>query len=175
MPMRNVVLALVVAASAAGAGLVAYRSMVGDDLSTNAAIELGRLRLPDPQGKDQNFEQWRNKVLIVNFWATWCEPCREEVPDLLKIQAKYAAKNVQIVGIAVDSAVKVRQFADEYRIVYPLLVGGMEVMDLARRLGNGAGGLPYTIVLDASGRVVATRLGRISEAQLEAAVRLATS
>lgn len=172
--MRNVVLAMLVAAVAAGAGVLGYRRMASDDLSAIAAIELGRLRLPDRYGKDQDFEQWRSKILIVNFWATWCEPCREEVPDLLKIQAKHAAKNVQVVGIAIDSADKVREFADEYHIGYPLLIGGMQVMDIARRLGNAAGGLPYTVVMDASGRVVARRLGRISEAQLEAAVTLAS-
>jgi thiol-disulfide isomerase/thioredoxin len=172
--MRNVVLAMLVAAVAAGAGVLGYRRMAGDDVSAIAAIELGRLRLPDRYGKVQDFQQWRTKILIVNFWATWCEPCREEVPDLLKIQAKHAAKSVQVVGIAIDSADKVREFADEYHIGYPLLIGGMQVMDIARRLGNAAGGLPYTVVMDASGQVVAKRLGRISEAQLEAAVRLAS-
>jgi len=172
--MRNFVLAMLVAAVAAGAGFLGYRRMASDDLSAIAAIELGRLRLPDRYGKDQDFAQWRTRILIVNFWATWCEPCREEVPDLLKIQVKHAAKSVQVVGIALDSVDKVREFADEYGIGYPLLIGGMQVMDIARRLGNTAGGLPYTVVMDASGKVVVKHLGRISEAQLEAAVRLAS-
>ena len=172
--MRKVVLALVVAAVAAGAGFLGYRRMAGDESSAIAALELGRLRLPDRYGKDQDFEQWRTRILIVNFWATWCEPCRDEVPDLLRIQAKHAAKSVQVVGIALDSADKVREFADEYHIGYPLLIGGMQIMDIARRLGNTAGGLPYTVVMDASGKVVVKHLGRISEAQLEAAVRLAS-
>lgn len=172
--MRNFVLAMLVAAVAAGAGFLGYRRMASGDLSAIAAIELGRLRLHDRYGKDQDFEQWRTRILIVNFWATWCEPCREEVPDLLKIQTKHAAKNVQVVGIAIDSADKVREFADEYHIGYPLLIGGMQVMDIARRLGNTAGGLPYTVVMDASGKVVVKHLGRISEAQLEAAVKLAS-
>ena len=110
----------------------------------------------------------------MNFWATWCEPCREEVPDLIKIQAKYASKSVQVVGIAIDNANKVREFASEFRIGYPLLIGNMQVMDIARRMGNRQGGLPYTVVMDATGKVVTTHLGRISEAQLEAAVRLAS-
>lgn len=171
--MRNVVIAVVVAAVAASAGYLGYRRMASDDLAATAALDLGRLRLPDQHGKDQDFEQWRAKILIVNFWATWCEPCREEVPDLIKIQAKYASKSVQVVGIALDSANKVREFANEFRIGYPLLIGNMQVMDIARRMGNVQGGLPYTVVMDAAGKVVTTRLGRISDAQLEAAVRLA--
>ena len=172
--MRKFVLVLVVAAAASGAGILAYRLLAPDDLSATAAIEFGRLRLPDQHGKNQGFEQWHGRILIVNFWATWCEPCRDEVPDLLKIQAKYAAKSVQVVGIAADSAVKVRLFAEEFRVGYPLLIGGMEVIDLMRRLGNPVGGLPYTIIMDASGKVVTRHLGRISEGQLEAAVRLAS-
>ena len=174
--MRTSALAAVVATAilAAAAGFYAHRAMVAEDLAVAAASELARLRLPDPSGKYQNFDQWRNNILVVNFWATWCEPCREEVPALLRIQAAYASKSVQVVGIAVDSADKVRQFAGEFHITYPLLVGGMEVMDLARKLGNGAGGLPYTIVIDMSGKVAVTHLGRISEAQLEQAIRRAS-
>ena len=172
--MRSAALAIVVAVAAGAAGLIAYRTTVTENASATTAMELGRLRLPDRYGKTQSLEQWRDRILIVNFWATWCEPCREEVPDLLKIQAKYAAKSVQVIGIAVDSAAKVGQFADEYRIGYPLLIGGMGVIDLIQRLGNTAGGLPYTIVMDASGRVVTKHLGRISEAQLEAAVKRAS-
>lgn len=172
--MRRVVLGIAVAVAAAGAGLFAYRTTVTDNASAIAAVELGRLRLPDRHGKNHSLEQWRDRILVVNFWATWCEPCREEVPDLLKIQARYAAKGVQVIGIAVDSADKVGQFADEYKIGYPLLIAGMGIIELIQRLGNTAGGLPYTVVIDPTGKLVTRHLGRISEAQLEAAVRRAS-
>jgi len=133
-----------------------------------------RLRLPDMSGNDQSLAQWRNKVLVVNFWATWCEPCREEVPALIRVQAKYAANGVQVVGISVDSIDKVRQFANEYRIEYPLVIGSIAVIEVTRRLGNKAAGLPYTVVIDRSGRVVKTHLGAISEVELERAIRLAS-
>ena len=168
------VLVLAVATLAAGAGFFAYRATPSDRPDAEAAAELMRLRLPDTSGNEQSLAQWRNKVLIVNFWATWCEPCREEVPVLLRAQAKYAANGVQVVGISVDSVDKVRQFAIEYRIGYPLVVGSMDIIDLTRRLGNKAAGLPYTVVLDRSGRVVKTHLGGISEAELESAIRLAS-
>ena len=167
---------LVVAAAmlATGAGFFVYRATLSNRSVAEAAAELMRLRLPDVAGKDQRFAQWRDKVLIVNFWATWCEPCRDEIPVLLRAQAKHASNSVQIVGISIDSVDKVRQFAIEYRIGYPLVIGGMEVIDLTRRLGNTAAGLPYTVVLDRTGRVVTTHLGGISELELDRAIRLAT-
>jgi thiol-disulfide isomerase/thioredoxin len=158
---------------AAAAGFLAYRTMIEADASVAAAAELSQLHLPDLSGKDQNLSQWRNGVLVVNFWATWCEPCRDEIPALLRVQAAYGPKGVQIVGIAVDSADKVRQFADEYRIGYPLLIGGIGVIDLAQKLGNNSGGLPYTVVMNSAGKVVVKHLGRISEAELEHAIQLA--
>lgn len=172
--MRSIhALILAAAILAGGAGFVAYRMLAPDRSLTEAAAELMRLRLRDTSGKDQPLVQWREKVLIVNFWATWCEPCREEVPALVRTQAKHASNGVQIVGISVDSADKVRQFALEYGVKYPLLIGSMEVIDLTRGFGNKAGGLPYTVVLDRAGRVVTTRLGGISEAELEKAIRRA--
>jgi thiol-disulfide isomerase/thioredoxin len=174
--MRSIgVLVLAVAILATGAGFFAYRATLSDRSVAEAAAELMRLRLPDTAGKVQNLAQWRNRVLIVNFWATWCEPCREEVPALLRAQAKHVSNGVQVVGISIDSVDKVRQFAIQYRIDYPLVIAGMDVFDLTRRLGNKAAGLPYTVVLNKSGRVIRTHLGGISEAELEGAIRLAGS
>jgi thiol-disulfide isomerase/thioredoxin len=151
----------------------AYRPIPSDPSVEQAAAELMRLSLPDTAGKSQNLGQWRDKILVVNFWATWCEPCRQEIPALLRFEAKNVSNGIQIVGISVDSVAKVREFADEYKIGYPLLMAGMDVVELTRRLGNKVAGLPYTVVMDRSGRVVKTHLGGISEAELEDAARLA--
>ena len=172
---RARVLVLAAAILATGAGFFAYRATLSDlSDAAEAVAELMRLRLPDISGTHQRLAQWQDRILIVNFWATWCQPCREEIPILLRVQAKYASNGVQIVGIFVDSVDKVREFAREYRIGYPLVMGSMDVIDLTRRLGNKAAGLPYTIVLDKSGRVVKTHLGGISEVELESAIRLAS-
>jgi thiol-disulfide isomerase/thioredoxin len=104
----------------------------------------------------------------VNFWATWCAPCREEIPELTKIQEKYAANGVQIVGIALDNVLKVREYAKEMRIEYPLLIGFGETLGLARDLGNSAGVLPFTVVLDRTGKLVHAHAGAITEASLSA-------
>jgi len=132
-----------------------------------AAAALARMALPDLAGKPVTVAAWKGKVLVVNFWATWCTPCRREIPGLISIQGKYAANGLQIVGIAVDQADKVRQYAKEMGINYPILIAGMEGADLARELGNRTGALPFTLVLDRGGRVVDTHLGLITEEELE--------
>lgn len=160
-----------VAAVAAGGGFAVHqwsRTRAQDP----AVIQgLTNLVLTDLSGKPQSLNQWKGKVLVVNFWATWCAPCREEVPALVRAQSKFAANGVQVVGIALDSAVKVQEFAKEFGINYALLIGGLDSIDVTRKLGNKAGGLPYTLVLDREGRVVSTRLGGISDAQLNEAIR----
>ncbi|MFM9970575.1 MAG: TlpA family protein disulfide reductase [Burkholderiales bacterium] len=121
----------------------------------------------DLQGGTQYISAWRGRVLVVNFWATWCEPCREETPMLVKTHAKYAAKNLQVVGISLDSVVKVQEFAKEFKIQYPLLISGLDAIDITRLLGNKAAGLPYTVVLNAKGNIEGRHLGGITEARLE--------
>jgi len=132
-----------------------------------AVLTLTRTDLPDLAGGRATLERWRGKVVVVNFWASWCPPCREEIPGLIRIQQKLAANGLQVVGIAVDSADKSRQAATEMSISYPVLVAEVQIIDVTRRLGNRAGGLPFTIVLDRDGRLVTTHLGLLSEGELE--------
>ena len=125
------------------------------------------LVLPDVDGREQPLAQWQGKILIVNFWATWCAPCREEMPQFIAVQARDGAKGVQFVGIAVDQADKVREFAQEIRLNYPALIGGFGAIELSKALGNDLAALPFTIVLDRAGAVVHTQLGPLKAAQLD--------
>ncbi len=118
----------------------------------------------------QPLGQWRGKPTVVYFWATWCEPCRHEVPALIKLYEKYRSKDLVVVGIAVDQTDKVQGFVGEYGISYPILIGGNDALDLSRRMGNGIGGLPFLVVIDRKGRVTATQLGEFPDARLEAMV-----
>jgi len=104
---------------------------------------------------------------VCNFWATWCAPCREEMPLLLSARAKYASKGVEIVGIAVDNAAKVREFSTALGITYPILLAEADGLELMRKLGNAAGGLPYTVFLDREGRPVEHKLGALKAAELD--------
>ena len=96
---------------------------------------------------------------MCNFWATWCEPCREELPLLDLVYKQNEAKRLQVVGIAVDNAANVREFSKRVPLSFPLLIGGAGAIDLMRQLGNSSGALPFTVLLDASGRLRGRRLG----------------
>ncbi|MDB5888424.1 MAG: thioredoxin [Rhodocyclales bacterium] len=132
-----------------------------------AAVEkLLALRLPDSDGKTLAFSQWRGKPLVVNFWATWCPPCREEMP-LLDRTAR-AQPGVQFVGISVDDKEHVTAFRKTNPTSYPLPITGMDISALAADLGNKAMALPFTAFVSADGKLVAVKLGALKEAELKA-------
>lgn len=119
-------------------------------------------------GAPQNLAAWRGRILVINYWATWCAPCREEIPLFVLLQREYAAKNVQFIGISIDQPDKVRAFAKEFKVDYPLLIAGLDAVELSRKAGNKAGVLPYTLVLDRSGKIAGSLVGGISEARMRA-------
>ena len=124
--------------------------------------------LPDLQGTSQTISQWRGKVLVVNFWATWCEPCRKEIPEFIELQEQFRDQGLLFVGIAVDQREKAAAFSKDIGINYPVLTGGMEAMALAEAAGNNQGALPFTVVIDRSGKISGTYLGLLSRSKLEA-------
>jgi thiol-disulfide isomerase/thioredoxin len=165
---------LAIAAAALGSGLwfgSMQRGHAGPEPAT--AATLVERTFPDLQGADQRLSQWRGKVVVVNFWATWCPPCREEIPSLIDVQRRLGPNGVQIVGIAIDSADKTREYAANIGINYPVVLGGMETIDLVRALGNKAGGLPFTVILDRRGQIAQSHLGLMTTPQIEEAVRAA--
>jgi thiol-disulfide isomerase/thioredoxin len=161
---------LVVAAAAGFAGYHFNRAHLGSLATKMAAQKLLLLSLADLNGKTQTLSRQQAKILVVNFWATWCLPCREEVPVLKKIRKKYAANSVEVVGIAVDNDVKVREYSTEMGIDYGLLIGGAEVLAASKNLGNRAEVLPFTVILDQARQVAFTHTGALSEAALDAAL-----
>jgi thiol-disulfide isomerase/thioredoxin len=125
----------------------------------------------DLQGKPRKIDEWRGRVLVVNFWATWCPPCREEIPMLMAVRDKYSSNGVEIVGIAIDLADKVRDYSGSMKISYPVLIADANGLDLVRKLGNSAGGLPYTVFLDRQGEVEKAKLGALKQEELEDSLR----
>lgn len=121
----------------------------------------------DLDDKLQPLQQWRGKVVVLNFWAPWCPPCREEMPGFISLQDKYRERGLVFVGVALDEKIKVQAFADEIGVNYPILLGEMDAVDLAKKIGNRLGGLPFTVVIDRNGGIVASAVGGLTLARLE--------
>lgn len=138
--------------------------------TADAPARLLALTLPDLSGQAQSLSQWKGKVLVVNFWATWCPPCKEEMPEFSRLNTKYASNDVQFVGISVDSADKVAAFRKETVISYPLLIGNLETLDLSSDLGNRAKALPFTVILRQDGSLQHVKLGKYATSDLEKAL-----
>jgi thiol-disulfide isomerase/thioredoxin len=117
----------------------------------------------DVDGKSQSLGQWQKKLLVINFWATWCAPCKEEMPIFAKLQQRLAPDGVQFIGIAADSRLNVVNFVQKTPVGYPLYPDEAGAIDFSKRLGNRLGLLPHTVVVAPGGEVVYTKLGQIVE------------
>lgn len=159
-----------VAALAAAAGFAYNVWRTTPEPGAVAVAALTSARFANLDGATQSLEEWRGKVVVVNFWATWCAPCREEIPAFVKLQDRYRAQGLQFVGIAIDHPDKVRPYAAELKMNFPILIGGIEAIDLTRALGNRAGVLPFTVILRRDGQIAAKETGATQEAKLEALI-----
>ena len=132
-----------------------------------AGNSLYNIRFPDVQGHPHALKQWQGKVLVLNFWATWCPPCREEMPELSAMQNQYKNQNMVILGLSTDDLDKTKAFIRTAPVSYPILAGDIDAMNLAESLGNNRGILPYTVIVDTNGTVVKAFFGRINQQLLE--------
>ncbi|MDB5746061.1 MAG: alkyl hydroperoxide reductase [Massilia sp.] len=133
-----------------------------------ASTNLYAQTLNDLSGKPQALAQWKGKALLVNFWATWCGPCVQEMPELSALANEEAGKRFNVIGVGIDSPGAMNEFATKHNIKYPLYVGGMGGTELSREFGNPSGGLPFTVLIDASGQVKKTYLGKLKFDELKA-------
>jgi peroxiredoxin len=123
--------------------------------------------LSDRSGKATPIAAWAGKSLILNFWATWCAPCRREIPLLESLSGEWSARGVQVIGVAVDYRDKVNAFADELKITYPLLLGEQDALDVAAQLGVASPVFPFTVFTDRHGDVVALYIGELHRPQAD--------
>lgn len=150
-----------VAAALAGAvaGVLALQARSG-------AASLLAAPFQDLQGQPRRLLDWQGRALLCNFWATWCAPCREEIPLLVAAKQQLQRSRGEIVGIGIDSVDKIREFAATFKINYPVLAGDATAIDLLRSLGNRSGGLPFTVLLNPRGSIEYRRLGALTEGEL---------
>ena len=157
-------------------GVGYYRYVNRAPVTSNAPVAsltsdaIFNARLPDLAGVRQPIAQWRGKILVVNFWATWCPPCRQEIPEFIQLQKQFGPQGLQFVGIALDEKAKIQSFVDEVGINYPILVGDLEAVALSQSSGNRMGGLPYTVIIDQHGKIIATEIGGLTKEKLTAIV-----
>jgi len=123
--------------------------------------------LADRTGKSVPIATWRDKSLIINFWATWCAPCRREIPLLESLHREWSTRGVEVVGIAVDHPDQVAAYADEMKIAYPLLIGEQDALDVATSLGFASPVFPFTVFTDRRGEVVTLYVGELHRAQAD--------
>ncbi|NND45114.1 MAG: TlpA family protein disulfide reductase [Xanthomonadales bacterium] len=165
------VLAVLLGAGAAWLFLAQAPGSKKEGLSRPAASELIGEQRPDfslgsTTGAILQASDFDGQLLLVNFWATWCKPCREEMPMLAEVQREFAPRGFQVLGIALDDVAQARDFLAELGIEYPNAVGTVDVMALSAAYGNRAGVLPYSVLVDRDGVIRWNLLGEIEEHEL---------
>lgn len=158
--------AVALSALGAGAGLAWWRFRPGEVMS-GAETAFWAAQFDGPFGETVRLADWRGRPLLVNFWATWCPPCVEELPLLNAFHASQIKKGWQVIGLAVDQPSAVRSFLQKLPLSFPVGMAGFAGTELSRSLGNLTGGLPFTVVFDATGQVAHRKIGQVSEADLK--------
>ena len=143
------------------AGVIAQRW-----ISAPPAVVLPEPTLVDLKGEAHRLAEWRGKVLVLNFWATWCAPCREEMPEFDALQKELGDKGLQFVGVAIDDPAVVRGYLAKYPVNYPILVGDAGVPEWADSLGNELSVLPFSVVFDREGRISDAHTGLFRRQEL---------
>jgi thiol-disulfide isomerase/thioredoxin len=163
---RHWVIGVAGGAVVAGAGLSWWRSSA-NRLAPAVEQLLWTSRFEQPDGTPLALETLQGRPLVINFWATWCPPCVEEMPLLDGFFRQNSSKGWQVIGIAIDQPSAVRRFLAAQPVHYPIALGGLNGNHLGRQLGNESGSLPYTLVLGASGHVMQQKLGRLDPQDLQ--------
>jgi len=176
--MKNIIQFALVIILAGGTGFALQRYLQQDDRQLAPIIPkavnnniIGTTRPPfeltDTEGKLRNIEEWNGKVLLINFWATWCPPCKKEMPAFIELQEQYAAQGFQVIGIAIDDMESVSDFVDTLGVNYPALIAEYAGIELSREYGNHISALPFSAFVGRDGKIAVTQTGELSKKQVE--------
>ena len=129
-------------------------------------MSLPDFNLPDIFNNLHSISEWKGKILIINFWATWCQPCRKEIPEFIALQEQYSDKGLQFIGIAIDDQGSVEEYLVKTKINYPILIGDTTGIDLAHQLGNNIDAVPFTLIVNQQGKIIHQHPGEFSREQI---------
>lgn len=138
-----------------------------------AAPALLDLSVVDLEGRNSTLAHWRGRWTLINFWATWCAPCREEIPLLMAVQGQRASQGLRVIGVAIDDAEAVRRYRDDLDIAYPIVIAGVDALHSMAALGNPAGGLPFSVLVGPTGQPGHRKLGAYRPTELDAVLEQA--
>jgi len=164
---RHWLLAAGALAAAAGAGL-AWQRLRPHDVLPEAEQALWGQQFQTPAGEALALAAFKGQPLLLNFWATWCPPCVEELPMIDAFWRQHAGKGLQVLGLAIDQPSAVRRFLERQALGFPVALAGLGGTELSRALGNATGALPFTVFLAADGRIYSKKLGQLSPEDLRA-------
>lgn len=176
--MKNIIQFLLVIIIAGGAGFGFQRYLQNDNRDLAPIIPkavnndvIGTTRpvfeLKDLDGKLRHVDEWNGKVMLVNFWATWCPPCKKEMPAFIELQEQYAEQGFEVIGIALDDKESVQDFVDTLGVNYTVMAAEYRGLELARDYGNRIGALPFSVFVDRDGKIELTQAGELSKKQVE--------
>jgi thiol-disulfide isomerase/thioredoxin len=162
--MKTSGLIIIAAVLALGGGILAREFLA--PVKQTSPTPLPDINLPDVSGNLHSISEWQGKILIINFWATWCPPCRKEMPEFMVLQEQYASKGLQFIGIAVDDQEPVEEYLTTTKINYPILIGGVTSIALAHQLGNSIDAVPFTLVINWQGQIIHRQPGEFSREKI---------
>ncbi len=165
--MKNflILITAILIAGGSGIALQKHLNQAKSQAHNNPVVGSQRIEFAavDLNGELRNIKEWDGQLIFLNFWATWCPPCKKEIPDFINLQNSYADQGLQFIGIAIDNEHAVAEFSEKMGINYPILVVGADGIALAKRYGNTVGALPYTVIINDEGIISYTIVGELSK------------